>query len=93
MLAYSLADAEGDLRNTYWQIRAKRHGTTNWKAVNNVRYITMAMERMGVTKAEIKAAMYCLRTPDCRRCNKNGGAGFIACFFIEKRRKAGMQWK
>lgn len=92
MLAYTLEQAEEDMRRTYFFIRSKRWQTTNWSAVNDFRHIKHAMLRMGVTEVEIKAAMHCLKVRECRRCNKNGGAGFIACHYIGKRRKAGMQW-
>jgi len=83
-IAYTLEQAEQDLRNVYWHIRASR--TTNWKYVNKARSIKDAMRRMGVKRHEINNAMYCLKTHDCKRCNWNNGAG-IPCWQISRRRK------
>lgn len=82
-LAYTLEQAETDLRNTYWVIRASR--STNWRAVNKVRVIRAAMECMGVTKEEIKAAMHCLKTSNCKICNYTGGNS-LPCWAISSRR-------
>lgn len=86
-LAYTLEQAEADLRNTYWLIRASRE--TNWRAVNKVRVIRGALERMGVTRQEIKDAMHCLKTNNCKRCNWNASDGLDAglpCWAISRRR-------
>jgi hypothetical protein len=89
--SYTLEQAEADLRNVYWRIRCSRK--TNWKALNEARSICAAMEKMGVTRWEIKAARYCLRTRDCRRCNHNAGPPNVACFRIGERRQLGLPVK
>lgn len=83
-IAYTLEQAECDLRNVYWLIRATRK--RNWQHVNKARVIKAAMRLMGVKKWEIDDAMYCLKNFDCKRCNKN--AQGIPCHEIGKRRKA-----
>jgi hypothetical protein len=83
-LAYTLEQAEADLRNAYWFIRASRK--TNWKYVNKVRCIREAMLKMGVTKSEIKDAMYCLKSHNCPRCQWNSENN-LPCWQISKRRK------
>lgn len=83
-IAYTLEQAETDLRNVYWLIRATR--IRNWKHVNNARAIKAAMRMMGVKKREIDDAMYCLRNFDCQRCNKNAGIN-LPCHEIGKRRE------
>lgn len=81
-LAYTLEEAEADLRNVYWQIRTSRN--TNWKCVNKAKFIKDAMRRMGVRRHEIVDASYCLRNIDCKRCDKNNGG--IPCYAIARRR-------
>jgi hypothetical protein len=85
MLAYTLEQAEADLRQVYWMIRASRQ--TNWKYVNKARSIKDAMRRMGITEDEIRNASYCLKTQDCKRCNWNKGTGELPCWKISDRRK------
>jgi len=82
-IAYTLEQAEQDLRNVYWMIRASRH--TNWKHVNKAKWIKTAMKAMGIRRHEIVDASYCLKNFDCKRCDKN--AGGIPCHEIGKRRK------
>lgn len=88
-LAYTLEQAEQDLRNVYWRIRASR--TTSWKWVNKARSIKDAMRRMGVKRHEINNAMYCLKVHDCKRCN--WAAGGIPCWQISERRKMDAETK
>jgi hypothetical protein len=88
-IAYTLEQAEADLRNVYWLIRASRH--TNWKHVNRARAIKEALKRMGIRRHEIIDASYCLRHFDCDRCKKN--AGGIPCYEIGKRRAAAAKEK
>jgi hypothetical protein len=83
MIAYTLEQAESDLRNVYWMIRASR--ATNWKHVNRARSIKDALRRMGIKKHEISDACYCLKNFDCKRCNKNNGG--IPCWSIAERRR------
>lgn len=88
-IAYTLEQAEQDLRNVYWRLRASR--STDWKHQNKARAIKEAMKRMGIKRHEINDAMYCLRTSDCKRCNWN--AGGIPCWQISKRRVAAADTK
>lgn len=88
-LAYTLEQAEQDLRGAYWVIRNSR--LTNWKAVNKIRSIKDAMRRMGVRKFEIDDACYCLKRFDCNRCDKNNHG--IPCYEIGKRRKKAAEEK
>lgn len=83
-IAYTLEQAERDLCNVYWLIRASR--STNWKHVNKARAIKEAMKAMGIRRHEIVDASYCLKNFDCSRCNKN--AGGIPCYQIGRRRAA-----
>jgi hypothetical protein len=82
-IAYTLEHAEQDLRGVYYRIRASRQ--TDWKLVNEARFIQEALKRMGIKKFEIDDARYCLKKIDCNRCNKN--AGGTPCYFIGERRK------
>jgi len=82
-VAYTLEQAEQDLKSAYWRIRASR--TTDWKWVNKARSIKDAMRLMGVKRHEINEAMYCLRVNDCKRCNWVTGG--TPCWQISKRRK------
>lgn len=82
-LAYTLEEAERDLRNVYWMIRATR--VRNWKHVNKARAITTAMKLMGVKRWELINAMYCLKNINCSRCDKNKYG--LACYEIGKRRE------
>lgn len=85
-IAYTLAQAQRDLANVYWMIRATRVKDRAWKHINKARSIKDAMRMMGVKKWEIDDAMYCLKHFDCKRCNKN--AAGIPCYEIERRRAA-----
>jgi len=85
-IAYTLEQAETDLRNVYWLIRTTR--VRNWKHVNKARAIKEAMKLMGVTKHEMKNAMYCLKRFDCGRCEKNKSG--VPCYEIAKRRVLGI---
>jgi hypothetical protein len=82
-MAYTLEQAERDLRNVYFMIRACR--VKNWKHNNKAKWIKEAMRRMGVKRHELIDASYCLRNFDCRRCNKN--AGGTPCYEIGRRRR------
>lgn len=83
-VAYTLEQAETDLRQVYWLIRASRE--TNWAHQNKARWIKSAMRRMGISDTEIRNATYCLKTKDCKRCNWNSDSLGIPCWAISKRR-------
>lgn len=86
LIAYTLEEAETDLRNTYWHIRNSRK--TNWKYVNKARWIKEAILRMGITSRELSNAVYCLKTEDCQRCKWTvDPANNIPCWSLNKRRQ------